>query len=302
MDRIDAWTTFAAVAEGRSFAAAARRLGRSPAAVTRAVAALEEQLGARLLNRTTRSVALTAAGARALEAARRALAAFGELEGAAATERQEVRGRLGVTAPIVFGRLHLLPVVDAFLHDHPATTVQFLLLDRVVSLVDEGFDVAIRLGRLPDSSLRAVRVGEVRRGVYASPDYLQSNGTPRTPRALARHGCVACNPVTPVPDRWTFEHDGRSFVVPVSSRLVVNTAEAAIDAALAGLGPTCVLSYQVDAHVRAGRLERILGAFEPRPMPVQVVTPAGRFVTPLVRAFVERAVEALRATLGSSSV
>jgi DNA-binding transcriptional LysR family regulator len=303
LDRIDAWTTFAAVAEGRSFAAAARRLGRSPAAVTRAVAALEERLGARLLNRTTRSVALTDVGARALEAARRALAGFEELEGAAAaTERQEPHGRLGVTAPVVFGRLHVLPVVQAFVRDHLAATVQLLLLDRVVSLVDEGLDVAIRIGRLPDSSLRAIRVGRVRRGVYASPRYLRENGTPRTPQALARHECVACTGVTPVPDRWTFERDGRGFVVPVSSRLVVNTAEAAIDAALAGLGPTCVLSYQVDAHVRAGRLERILGPFEPPPMPVQVVIPAGRYVTPIVRAFVERAVEALRAMLASPVV
>lgn len=301
LDRVDAWTAFAAVAEGRSFAAAARRLGRSPAAVTRAVAALEERVGARLLNRTTRSVALTAAGARALEIARRALADFGELEGVAAVDRLEPRGRLAVTAPIVFGRLRLLPVVQAFLREHPAATVQLLLLDRVVSLVDEGFDVAIRLGRLPDSSLRAVRVGEVRRGVYASPGYLRANGTPRTPQALGRHACVACTAVTPVPGRWTFQRDGRSVVVPVSPRLLVNTAEAAIEAALAGLGPTCVLSYQVEAHVRAGRLERILDRFEPPAMPVQVVIPAGRFVTPLVRAFVERAVERLRAELGAAA-
>ncbi len=300
LDRIDAWTTFAAVAEGRSFAAAARRLGRSPAAVTRAIAALEERVGARLLNRTTRSVALTDAGGRALEIARRALAGFEELEGVAAVERQP-RGRLGVTAPIMFGRLHLLPVVQAFLREHPAATVQLLLLDRVVSLVDEGFDVAIRLGRLPDSSLRAVRVGEVRRGVYASPGYLRATGTPRTPQALGRHACVACTAVTPVPGRWTFQRDGRSVVVPVSPRLLVNTAEAAIEAALSGLGPTCVLSYQVEAHVRAGRLERILGPFEPPAVPVQVVIPAGRFVTPLVRAFVERAVEGLRAELGAAA-
>jgi DNA-binding transcriptional LysR family regulator len=299
VDRIDGWRTFAAVAEGRSFAAAARRLGRSPAAVTRAVAALEARLGARLLNRTTRSVALTDAGARALEAARRALAGFEELEGVVAVERQEPRGRLGVTAPIVLGRLHVLPVVQAFLREHPGANIEILLLDRVVSLVDEGFDVAIRLGRLPDSSLKAVRVGEVRRGVYASTKYLRMNGTPRTPQALARHACVACTAVTPVPDRWSFERDGRSFVAPVSSRLVVNTAEAAIDAALEGLGPTCVFSYQVDAHVRAGRLERILGQFEPPAVPAQVVIPAGRFVTPIVRAFVDRAVDALRTTLGS---
>jgi DNA-binding transcriptional LysR family regulator len=301
LDRIDAWTTFAAVAEGRSFAAAARRLGRSPAAVTRAVAALEERLGARLLNRTTRSVALTSAGARALEAARRALAGFEELEGVATADGQEPGGHVGVTAPIVFGRLRVLPVVQAFLRDHQAAAIQLLLLDRMVSLVEEGLDVAIRLGRLPDSSLRAIRVGEVRRGVYASPKYLQTTGTPRTPQGLARHACIACTAVTPVPDRWSFERDGRSFVVPIPSRLVVNTAEAAIDAALAGVGPTCLLSYQTDEHVRAGRLERILGPFEPRALPVQVVTPAGRFVRPIVRAFVERAVEALRATLDSTA-
>lgn len=301
MDRVDAWTTFAAVAEGRSFAAAARRLGRSPAAVTRAVAALEGRLGARLLNRTTRSVALTDAGARALAAARRALAEFEELEGVAAAGREEPRGRVSVTAPMVFGRLHVLPVVREFLRDHPAATVQLLLLDRVVSLVEEGLDVAIRLGRLPDSSLRATRVGAVRRGVYASPSYLAARGRPRSPQGLARHACVACTAVTPVPDRWTFARDGRSFVVPVPAQLQVNTAEAAIDAALAGIGPTCVLSYQVDAHVRAGRLERILAPFEPPAVPVQVVMPAGRFVTPIVRAFTERAVEALRATLGSSA-
>lgn len=300
MDRIDAWATFAAVAEARSFAAAARRLGRSPAAVTRAVAALEERIGARLLNRTTRSVALTEAGARSLEAARRVLAGFDELEGATASERQQPRGRLSVTAPVVFGRLHVLPVVQAFLRDYPMATVQLLLIDRVVSLVDEGLDVAVRLGRLPDSSLRAIRVGEVRRGVYASPRYLREAGTPRTPQALARYPCVACTAVTPVPDRWTFQRDGRSFVVPVSSRLVVSTAEAAVDAALAGFGPTCVLSYQVDAHVRAGRLERILAPFEPPALPVQVVIPAGRFVTAIARAFVERATEALRARLDAS--
>jgi DNA-binding transcriptional LysR family regulator len=299
LDRIDGWTTFAAVAEGRSFAAAARRLGRSPAAVTRAVAALEQRIGARLLNRTTRSVALSDVGARALEATRRALAAFEELEGVAAAERQEPRGRLAVTAPVVFGRLHVLPVVEAFLREHPAASVQLALLDRVVSLVDEGLDVAVRLGQLPDSSLRAVRVGEVRRGVYASPRYLRSSGTPRTPQALGRHACVACLAVTPVPDRWTFERHGRRFAVPVTPRLSVNTAEAAIDAALAGVGPTCVLSYQVDAHVRAGRLERVLAAFEPPAVPVQVVIPAGRFVTPVVRAFVDRAAEALRASLGA---
>jgi DNA-binding transcriptional LysR family regulator len=299
LDRIDAWSTFAAVADARSFAAAARRLGRSPAAVTRAVASLEERLGARLLNRTTRSVALTDFGAQALEKARRAVAGFEELEGVRAPEPHELRGRLRVTAPVVFGRLHVLPTVERFLRAHPATTVHLVLLDRIVSVVEEGLDVAVRLGRLPDSSLRAVRAGEVRRGVYASAAYLRAHGTPRTPHALAKHACVACTAVTPVPDRWTLSRGGRSVVVPVAPRLVVNTAEAARDAALAGLGPTCLLSYQVEAHVRAGALTRILGAYEPPPIPVQVVTPAGRFVTPLVRAFVDATVEALRAAFGS---
>lgn len=298
MDRIDTWSAFVAVADARSFTAAARRLGRSPAAMTRAVSSLEERLGARLLNRTTRSVALTDAGASALDAARRALAGFEELEGVAAAARQEPRGRVAVTAPIVFGRLHVLPVVQAFLRDHPGATVRLLLVDRVVSLVEEGIDVAVRIGRLPDSSLRAVRAGEVRRGVYASPRYLRAHGPLRTPEDLASHACVACTPVTPVPDSWTFVREGRSFVVPVAPRLVVNTAEAAIDAALDGLGASCLLSYQVDAHVRAGRLERALGAFEPRAMPVQVVVPAGRYAGAIVRALVERVTESLRATLG----
>lgn len=169
--------------------------------MTRAVAALEERLGARLLNRTTRSIALTEAGTNALEVARRALAGFDELEGVASAGRQELRGRVAVTASVLFGRLHVLPVVQAFLRDHPGATVRLVLADRVVSLVEEGFDVAVRLGRLPDSSLRAIRAGEVRRGVYASPKYLRAHGTPRTPQELARHACVACSAVTPVPDR-----------------------------------------------------------------------------------------------------
>ena len=302
--RNDAWTGSTPGRRSRrsrrpgSFAAAARRLGRSPAAVTRAVAALEEQLG-HACSTAPRAPSRSRPQGRARW--RRRVARWLH-SGAQGPGTREVRGRLGVTAPIVFGRLHLLPVVDAFLHDHPATTVQLLLLDRVVSLVDEGFDVAIRLGRLPDSSLRAVRGGRGAARRVCQPGLLTVE------RETAHAAGPRATPVRRLQRRdagsrsLDVEHDGRSFVVPAPSRLVVNTAEAAIDAALAGLGPTCVLSYQVDAHVRAGRLERILGAFEPGPMPVQVVTPAGRFVTPLVRAFVERAVEALRARLGSSSV
>jgi DNA-binding transcriptional LysR family regulator len=170
MDRVEAWTIFAAVAERGSFADAARHLGRSPAAVTRAIAALENHLSTRLLNRTTRSVTLTDAGARCLDGCRRVLSEFEELEASTTGERQRPRGLLNVTAPVMFGRLHVLPIVRDFLGRYPEVDVRLLLLDRVVSLVDEGLDVGVRLGQLPDSSLRAIRVGSVRRAVYVSPD------------------------------------------------------------------------------------------------------------------------------------
>ncbi|MGH6837167.1 MAG: LysR substrate-binding domain-containing protein, partial [Methylocella sp.] len=203
MVRPEALTIFIAVAEQESFAEAARQLNRSPAAVTRAVAALEDHLRSRLLNRTTRSVSLTDAGTRYLESCRRLLAAYDELEALNFGESVEPRGVISITAPQMFGRLHVLPLVRSFLDRYVQVDVRLLLLDRVVSLVDEGLDLGVRLGHLPDSSLRAVRVGEVRRAIYASPEYLARNGVPRTPHDLANHRVIACTATTPIADRWS---------------------------------------------------------------------------------------------------
>ena len=231
MDRLDTLAAFVAVAEHASFAEAARRLSRTPASVTRAVADLEAHLRTRLLNRTTRAVSLTEAGARHLDLARRLLSAYAEMRDLDAAERADPHGVLNVTAPANFGRLHVVPLLARFLDRHPMMDVRMLLIDRVVSLVEEGLDVGVRLGDLPDSSLRAVRVGSVALGVYASPDYLAQHGAPRTPHDLRDHRVISSTAVTPVPDRWTFEDDGDAAAVPVLPRLVVNTTDAAADAA-----------------------------------------------------------------------
>ena len=300
MDRLDALTIFVAVAEQGSFIAAARRLGRSPAAVTRAVAALEDRLGIRLLNRTTRAMALTDDGARYLDSARRLLAELEDLEAGAAGEDSAPRGTLAVTAPVLFGRLHVLPVALDFLTENPAVDLRLLLLDRIVSLVDEGLDVGVRLGRLPDSSLRAIAAGSIGRAVYASPDYLARHGAPAAPQDLAGHACIAFADGATGLQRWSFGRDDAALTVGVRPRLAVNTAEAAVDAAVAGLGVTRVMTYQAAAMEQAGRLVRILRGHEPPSVPIQLVHPAGRHLPAKVRLFVDRAVAALRARFGDA--
>jgi len=208
MDRLDELTIFVAVAEQRSFVAAARRLGRSPAAVTRAVVALEDRLASRLFNRTTRAVALTDAGARYLDLCRRALAEFEELELSAASERLEPRGQLTVTAPEMFGRMYILPIAQAFMAEHPAVKVTLLLLNRIVSFVDEGVDLGLRIAHLQDSSLRGIQVGWTRRVVAASPDYLAARGEPKAPPDLAAHEAIAVASVRAAHDRWSFGAGG----------------------------------------------------------------------------------------------
>src|ERR1700741_1319182 len=202
-DRLDALIIFVAVAERQSFAAAARQLSRSPASVTRDGAALEERLQTRLFNRTTRSVALTDAGVRYLDGCRRLLATYDELEAVNLSERVEPRGRINVTAPTMFGRLHVLPLARSFLDEYSEVNLRLLLLDRVVSLVDEGLDLGVRIGQLPDSSLRAIRIGQVRTVVCATPEYIAGHGVPATPRDRCSHSLVACTAVTPGPDRWS---------------------------------------------------------------------------------------------------
>lgn len=270
MDRVEEWRIFVNVATLASFTGASRALGISPQAATRAVAALEGRLRTRLLNRTTRSVSLTNEGARALQRARRVVAEVDALE-IPPDEHAPLTGVLSVTAPIYFGQLRVVPVVAEMLTLHPALDVRLSLHDRVVSLAEEGIDVGIRIGMLPDSSLRARLAGEVRSLLCASPDYLERFGRPRDLDDLPDHFVVAFTGATPIPDRWSF---GRRTVA-VRARLVVNTAPAAVDAALAGLGIVRLLSYQVDEHVKAGRLKVLLASHEPDPFPVHVVQLAG---------------------------
>ncbi len=293
-DRLEALTIFVAVAEQKSFIEAARQLRRSSASVTRGVAALEERLQTRLFNRTTRSVALTDAGARYLENCRRLLASYEELEAIPLGEWIEPRGWINVTAPTMFGRLHVLPLVRDFLGEYRQVEVRMLLLDRIVSLVDEGLDLGIRIGQLPNSSLRAVHVGQVRRVVCATPQYIARHGVPATPRDLANHTVVACTAVTPIPDRWSFHGPSGLTPVAVAPRLVVNTTAAAVDAALDGLGLACIMSYQADPHVAAGRLQTVLLEYEPPPAPIHIVHPAGRHLPAKVRLFLDHAAEGLR--------
>jgi len=300
MDRLDEWRIFASVASLRSFVLAARSLGRSPQAVTRAVAALETRIGTRLLNRTTRSVSLSSDGERYLERSRRALAEFDALE-SPSVARAQISGVLTVTASVLFGQQHVAPVVSEFLATHEATSVRLLLADRVVSLAEEGVDVGVRVADLPDSSLRARLVGHVRSIVCASPAYLQRAGVPRSPEAITNHACIAFTVTTPISDRWSFPRAGqRARSVNARPRLVVNTAQAAIDAALAGLGLVRVLSYQVDRLVAQKKLRIVLASFEPKPVPVHIVHLPG-VQARVAETFIELASERLRARLARAA-
>lgn len=285
---------FAAVAEARGFAPAARRLGLSPAAVTRAVAALEDRLGARLLHRTTRVVRLTEAGAHFLADCKRILGEIDEAEAAAAGIHAEPRGQLVVTAPLMFGRLHVAPIVLDFLKRHPRVSAQMLFLDRVADLVEEGIDAAVRIGALPDSSLTATRVGSMRRIVCASPGYLRARGTPRRPADLVDHDAVAFVGITPHRE-WSFGLEDAREVGAPNVRFEVNSAEVAVAAAAAGYGFTRVLFYQAARELRAGTLRVVLQEFEPPPLPIHVVHAGGRRVSARVRAFVDFAAARLRA-------
>lgn len=286
MDRFTAMKAFVTVAELQGFAAAARKLRISPPVVTRLVAALEEQLSIRLLQRTTRSVALTDAGARYLERARRILADLDEAERTARAERTEPTGRLAITAPEVFGRREVAPLVCDFLARHPAVTGELVLADRIVNLVDEGVDVAVRIGVLRDSSLRARAVGATRRVVVASPSYLARRRRPRAPGDLAAHTLVHFSALAAQPE-WRFHRRGRELRVPIAPRLVTNSADAAIGHAERGGGLTMVLAYQVRDLVKAGRLEVVLARYEPPPLPIQLVYPGARLPAANLRAFIE---------------
>ena len=302
MDRLETVEIFVAVAEAGSFIGAARQLGRAPAAMTRAVAALEDRLGIRLFNRTTRAVALTDAGARTLDRARRALVEFAELDLSASGEQQVPRGVLTVTAPEMFGRLHMLPIVQGFMGDFPEVDVSLLLLNRIVSYIDEGIDLGLRIAHLPDSSLQAILVGQVHQICCASPDYLAAHGTPVRVQDLSRHAIIATTGVRPVVDRWSFERGGGTVSVSIQPRLAVNSVQAALDAAIAGGGIARLLSYQSAIPEAAGDLVRVLEDEPQPPVPIHIVHPAGRHLALKARLFIDRAVGTLREKFGPEKI
>jgi DNA-binding transcriptional LysR family regulator len=288
MDKLRAMETFVRIVERGSLTAAAEMLRTSLPSVVRTLAALEEDLDVRLLNRTTRRIALTDEGREYFERCKRVLAEVDEAEAALSARRAAPKGRLRVTAPVMFGRLHVAPVATEFIGRHAAVQLELLLLDRVVDLLEEGIDVGVRIGRLPDSSLVAAPVGETRRVVCASPAYLKRAGTPKSPAELARHRCVNFTGLGT--EEWRLEKDR----IPISPVFTSNQIDAALDACLDGVGIGQFLCYQVQALLDAGRLKRVLGEFEPAALPIHVIYPHARLLSSNVRAFVDWTVPRLR--------
>jgi DNA-binding transcriptional LysR family regulator len=294
MDRIDAMQAFVAVADLQGFAPAARKLGLSPSGLTRLIAALEERLGARLLQRTTRSVTLTDGGARYLERARRILADVEEAERAAEGERIRPGGRLVVSAPLGFGRLHVSPVVSAYLARYPEVAADLRLSDRMINLVEEGVDLAVRIGHLPDSTLVARQVGEMRRIVVASSDYLKRRGEPKTPQEITSHDTIQFGAMSAGPD-WRFVEDGqkngREIRIAVTPRFSSNSSDAAIHYAEQGGGLTRVMAYQAAASLKAKRVQIVLAKFELPAVPIHIVYPTSRLLSAKVRTFIDLVAE-----------
>lgn len=293
MDRWQAMKVFVKVGEAESFAGAARQLHMSPPAVTRVVSALEEVIGARLLTRTTRSVRLTEAGERYLADCQRLLAELAEAEASAAGSYGRPTGTLTVTAPAMFGSLFILPLMTEFLDLYPEVIGRSHFVDRIVNLVDEGIDIAIRIGHLPDSGFAATRVGAVRRVVCGSPAYFEKHGIPITSADLGSHRIIAATSAWASLE-WHFGTRQKT-TARINPRLSCSTNEAAILAAVQGWGLTRVLSYQVAAQLEAGTLQTVLSDQEEEPLPVHIVHPDGRYASAKVRSFVDFAVTRLRA-------
>jgi DNA-binding transcriptional LysR family regulator len=292
MDRLDELSVFIAIVDAGSLAEAGRRLRRSPAAVTRILASLEDRLGVRLIERTTRRLAPTEAGRQLAENARRLLADYGETMRAAGAD-EPLRGRLRITAPVVFGRVHITPLVASFLRAHPRICVEIFFSDNNVDLIEEEIDVAARIGPLADSTLLARRVGEVRKLVVASPGYVAEHGEPASVGDLANHQVIFTSG-RPVPFEWRLLEEGRERGVRLTPRLIVNQVEAALSAAREGLGVARALSYQVADDLAAGRLVRLLAHAEPPPSPVHLVTASARHMAARTRAFLDHAADSLK--------
>lgn len=299
MNRLEAMSTLLAAVDAGSLSAASRKLGLPLATVSRRVSDLEAVLRTKLVVRTSRRLELTDAGRSYVVACRDILAAVEEAERIVAGEYAVPRGEIVVTAPIVFGRLHILPVIVDFLNAYPDIDVRLVLTDRVTNFIEDHVDVALRIGALPDSSLIATRLGNVRRVVCASPAYLASHRpAPSRPSDLEKHACITFEGLMS-PTSWKFRDGKAESPVAIRSRLVVTTAEAAIDAAVAGLGVTRVLSYQVADALRARTLKIILGEFESEPSPVNLVH-AGQGLMPIkTRAFIDFATDRLRRKLAA---
>jgi DNA-binding transcriptional LysR family regulator len=290
MDRIDAMHAFVAVADLEGFATAARKLKLSPSAVTRLIAALEERLGARLLQRTTRSVTLTDAGKRYLERARRILADVEEAERAAEGERTRPSGRLVVSAPLGFGRLHVGPVMSTYLKRYPEVSGELRLEDRMINLVEDGIDLAVRIGHLADSSLVARHVGEMRRVVVASPAYLKARGEPKTLEAITSHDTIQFGSSVGLAD-WRFLDAGNEVRITYAPRFSSNSSDAAIQYTVEGGGLTRVMAYQAAEAVKAGKLKIVLEKFELPALPINIVYPTSRLLSAKVRTFIDLVME-----------
>ena len=290
MDRLDELAIFVAIIDAGSLVSAARRLRRSPPAVTRALSSLEDRIGLRLVDRTTRRLAPTEAGSALAERARALLADY---DAVLVASQAPVRGVLRITTPVQFGRRHVAPIVSAFLNEYPDVRVELSLHDRNLDLIEEGLDLAVRIGALADSSLVARQVGSVRRVVVASPAYLARRGLPRTPSDLATHDTIFGMTRSPARE-WRFGPSPRGPTVRLAPRLLVDDVEAQLQAAQAGRGIARVLSYQVSDELAAGVLVRLLQDFEPEPLPVQLVTLGRSHMAPKIRAFLDSAAKAFR--------
>lgn len=301
MDRLRAMQAFTRIVDGGSLSAAARALGVSLPAVVRTLRGLEEYLGTRLLNRTTRRISLTDAGHQFYERARQILAEVEEAELSASYARRDPTGTLSLTAPVAFGRLKLLPVLAEYRRRFPGVAVRLLLLDRNVNLIEEGLDLAIRIGELADSSLVATQLAQVRRVVFASPAYLRRHGGLRHPRELAQRSCLSLSIIAPG-DQWRFREDGKDFAVKLRPAFVANNADAVIGMALAGTGIGVGLSYQVEAEVAQRRLKLLLEEFAPLPVPVSALCPHGRLTAAKVREFLGLAAASLGERSGAAVV
>lgn len=291
MDRVHLMSIFIAVADDQSFAAAAARLGVSPSSVTRAILRLEEIVGAKLVTRTTRSVRLTEAGQRYLDDVRLVMTKIAETQEMLANVNSVPKGHIDITASMLFGATYVTPCIVEYLQRFPEMTVSTYFLDRVVNIVEEDWDLALRVGRMADPGLVAIRVGEVRRVICASPHYLASNGVPQSPEELTHHTIVAATGISPdvnwkfgLADEWT---------VDVTPRLVVTSNDAAIEAATLGIGLTRILSYQIAGQLADGRLEIVLAEFEGLPLPVHLLYRGEKCARPAIREFIDLLVERL---------